>query len=90
MACGGWLAPPGPIRKEREKWPRSDLNRGPSDYESPALTAELQGHMRVVRLSAIACAWPSIRTERSRGERTLHCLRALGTRSAKTATNSRR
>jgi len=46
--------------------------------------------MRVVRLSAIACAWPSIRTERSRGERTLHCLRALGTRSAKTATNSRR
>lgn len=25
------------------KWPRSDSNRGPSDYESPALTAELQG-----------------------------------------------
>ena len=26
----------------REKWACSDLNRGPSDYESPALTAELQ------------------------------------------------
>ena len=23
-------------------WARSDLNRGPSDYESPALTAELR------------------------------------------------
>jgi hypothetical protein len=25
-------------------WACSDLNRGPSDYESPALTAELQAH----------------------------------------------
>src|ERR1700722_11653331 len=25
-----------------EWWARSDLNRGPSDYESPALTAELR------------------------------------------------
>ena len=27
-----------------EDWARSDLNRGPSDYESPALTAELRAH----------------------------------------------
>ena len=25
-------------------WARPDLNRGPSDYESPALTAELRAH----------------------------------------------
>ena len=25
------------------EWPRPDSNRGPSDYESPALTAELRG-----------------------------------------------
>jgi integrase len=31
-----------------EEWPRPDSNRGPSDYESPALTAELQG--RIVRV----------------------------------------
>ena len=27
----------------KRDWPRSDLNRRPSDYESPALTAELRG-----------------------------------------------
>ena len=27
-------------------WAHSDLNRGPSDYESPALTAELWAHQR--------------------------------------------
>ncbi len=27
-------------------WPLPDLNWGPSDYESRALTTELRGHMR--------------------------------------------
>ena len=27
------------------RWARSDLNRGPRDYESPALTAELQAQL---------------------------------------------
>ena len=29
-------------------WPLPDLNWGPSDYESPALTTELRGHMRQI------------------------------------------
>jgi hypothetical protein len=28
-----------------EKWARQDSNLGPRDYESPALTAELQAHL---------------------------------------------
>ena len=35
--------PRGGLANRTRKWPRSDSNRGPSDYESPALTAELQG-----------------------------------------------
>ncbi len=34
------------------EWPRRDSNPGPSDYESPALTAELQG-LRVKRIALI-------------------------------------
>lgn len=34
------------------EWPRRDSNPGPSDYESPALTAELQG-LRVKRIAQI-------------------------------------
>ena len=30
------------------KWPRPDSNRGPRDYESLALTAELRGRCRLV------------------------------------------
>src|SRR5213075_2717879 len=30
---------------ENEKWARQDSNLGPRDYESPALTAELQAHL---------------------------------------------
>ena len=29
-------------------WPLPDLNWGPSDYESPALTTELRGRMREI------------------------------------------
>jgi integrase len=38
VAAGGCA--PFPVNAE---WPRPDSNRGPSDYESPALTAELRG-----------------------------------------------
>jgi hypothetical protein len=30
---------------ENEIWARQDSNLGPRDYESPALTAELQAHV---------------------------------------------
>jgi hypothetical protein len=34
-------------------WAHQDLNLGPSDYESPALTAELWAHQNDFKLSAI-------------------------------------
>ncbi len=34
-----------PLRVERQRWARQDSNLGPRDYESPALTAELQAHL---------------------------------------------
>ena len=33
-----------PIENRKLKWARQDSNLGPRDYESPALTAELQAH----------------------------------------------
>jgi hypothetical protein len=32
------------IENRKLKWARQDSNLGPRDYESPALTAELQAH----------------------------------------------
>src|SRR5215216_8097033 len=34
------------IENRKLKWARQDSNLGPRDYESPALTAELQAHFR--------------------------------------------
>ena len=39
-------------------WACSDLNRGPSDYESPALTAELQARNRGE--SCAECRWRQV------------------------------
>jgi hypothetical protein len=33
------------MMREGEGWARQDSNLGPRDYESPALTAELQAHV---------------------------------------------
>jgi hypothetical protein len=33
------------IENRKLKWARQDSNLGPRDYESPALTAELQAHV---------------------------------------------
>lgn len=43
MSAVGDFTKPG-----NEWWARSDLNRGPSDYESPALTAELRAQAAVM------------------------------------------
>jgi hypothetical protein len=32
---------------QSEDWARQDSNLGPRDYESPALTAELQAHLPI-------------------------------------------
>jgi hypothetical protein len=32
------------VENRKLKWARQDSNLGPRDYESPALTAELQAH----------------------------------------------
>ena len=54
------------VRQKREWWARSDLNRGPSDYESPALTAELRAqtapqNYNYRRSLAINCVLPLAR-----------------------------
>ena len=52
MPTVGGSAPAKSIRNFSLKWwARSDLNRGPSDYESPALTAELRA--RIVRMQRV-------------------------------------
>ena len=37
---------------QSEDWARQDSNLGPRDYESPALTAELQAHLDIYRSSS--------------------------------------
>src|SRR4029079_3756492 len=45
-----------PRSKIKTKWARQDSNLGPRDYESPALTAELQARMRAnARTSNTQC-----------------------------------
>ena len=39
-------------------WARQDSNLGPRDYESPALTAELQAHLPMKTYEA-ASLWPT-------------------------------
>ena len=39
------------ISAGRAKWARQDSNLGPRDYESPALTAELQARFSWVKIS---------------------------------------
>src|SRR6266478_9422515 len=45
---------------ENEIWARQDSNLGPRDYESPALTAELQAHLPINKTICPGCANHSI------------------------------
>jgi hypothetical protein len=45
---------------ETKGWARQDSNLGPRDYESPALTAELQAHLSMKNSVSLAAPNPSI------------------------------
>jgi hypothetical protein len=44
---------PSPCFAQNESWARQDSNLGPRDYESPALTAELQAHLPITSEGAL-------------------------------------
>ena len=54
VSSAGWPRPRGDLFCERW-WAHSDLNRGPSDYESPALTAELWARLNHGQLWPDGC-----------------------------------
>jgi len=40
------------LENRKLKWARQDSNLGPRDYESPALTAELQAHLTMKSINS--------------------------------------
>ena len=78
----GWVAEKRRNPPANRWWARSDLNRGPNDYESSALTAELRAHPKETAFHQIlgsgrrwASLFRNVRTWRCRGN--LHSLRRV-------------